>query len=312
MAGGGFCGRIRRYSLAGGPQAPLIRMARQQFILEGSGENFQDLVLENSRKGPVLVDFWSPRVGPSLRQRDLLLRLAEAYGGRFLLVTVNTDRERALTDTYGVRSLPSCKLFRHGRPVAHLHGLQPEADYRTLIDRHLPTVADRVEAGALKAWQQGDGEGAIRILAEGAIAEPERVEPPLLLCKFLIQMGRHEDAQAVLQALPESLAAHAEVQGLLAHLDLILTARSAPSAETLTARLAADPGDLEARFQLAAVSLLADDYEQALGQLVAILRQDPEYRESLAEKALRALFDLLGPEDERVRRCHREMMSLAR
>ena len=283
-----------------------------RWVLEGSGANFPELVLENSRKGPVLVDFWSPRVGPSLRQRDLLLRLAEEYGGRFLLVTVNTDGEPELADAYGVRSLPSCKLFRHARAVEYVHGMQPETDYRDLIDRHLPTLADRVQAAALKAWQEGDGEGAIRILAEGAVAEPERVELPILLAKLLIRLGRHEDAHAVLKVLPEPLADHAEVQRLLAHLDLILTARSAPTVEDLSAKIAANPRGLEARFQLAAVSLVADDYDEAMGQLLAILKADFRYREGVAERGLRGLFDLLGPDDERVRRGRRELMNLTR
>ena len=283
-----------------------------RWVLEGSRANFPELVLENSRKGPVLVDFWSPRVGPSLRQRDLLLRLAGEYAGRFLLVTVNTDGERELADSYGVRSLPSCKLFRHARPVEHVHGMRPEAEYRDLVDRHLPTLADRVQAAALKAWQQGDGDGAIRILAEGAVVEPERVELPILLAKFLIRLGRHEDAQAVLKVLPEPLVGHAEVQGLLAHLDLILTARTVPSADALSAKIAADPRDLEARFALAAVSLVADDYDEAMRQLFAILKADFHYRDGVAERGLRALFDLLGPDDERVRRSRRELMNLTR
>jgi putative thioredoxin len=287
-------------------------MDQPTFVLEGTRENFPLLVLENSQRGPVLVDFWSPRLGPSLRQRERLLRLAEQFAGRFLLVSVDTDRETALVAEQGVRSLPSCRLFRHGRAVEQVFGLQPEDEYRALIDRHLPSVADPVQAAALHAWRQGDGEGAVRILAEGALAEPERIELPLLLAKFLIRLERPADAQAVLGALPESLAGHVEVESLRGHLELILAARSAPPAAELAARVAASPGDLDARFQLAALSLLADDVDQAFAQLLEVIRRAPVYREGGAERALRALFDLLGSDDERVRRCRRELMNLIR
>lgn len=279
------------------------------FILEGSADNFAALVLENSRLGPVLVDFWSSRVGPSLRQRDRLLQLAEAYGGRFLLVTIDTDQQRGLVGELGVRSLPCCKLFRHGRLVEQVFGLQPEAQYRALIDRHLPAVADGVTATALRAWQGGDGEGAVRLLAEGALAEPERADLPLLLVKLLMRLGRHGEAQAVLASLPEPLASRPELRRLGAHLDLILAAESAPSAEVLTQRLSVDPEDPEARFQLAARQLVADDVEGTLAQLAALVEQAPDYRSGVAGRALAALLDLLDPDDERVRRYRRSLMN---
>lgn len=189
-------------------------MDRPPFVLEGSQDNFGELVLENSRRGPVLVDFWSPRVGPFLRQRDLLVRLAQAYGGRFLLVSIDTDRERGLVADYGVRSLPSCKLFRQGRLVEQVFGLQPEAHYRALIDRHLPVVADGVTATALRAWNQGDGEGAVRILAAESAPtadaltrrleeDPQDREALFQLAARLLVAGDLEGALAQLGALVE-------------------------------------------------------------------------------------------------------------
>ncbi len=287
----------------------LIAVDSPPFILAGSQENFAELVLENSRRGPVLVDFWSPRVGPSLRQRDLLVRLAQAYGGRFLLVSVDTDRERGLVAEYGVRSLPSCKLFRQGRLVEQVFGLQPEAHYRALIDRHLPGVAEGVTAAALQAWNAGDREGALRLLAEGALADPQRPELPLLLAKLLMRLGRQGEAQALLSSLPELLADRPEIRRLHGHLDLILAAETAPTADVLTKRLREDPQDPEARFQLAARRLVADEVEGALEELLALMERAPDYREGVAERALAALLDLLDPQDERVRRYRRALMN---
>ena len=99
------------------------------YILEGTGENFDRLVIENSRRGLVLVDFWAPWVGPSVRQREILSQLAQDYAGSFLLVSVNTDEQKALAERFGVRSLPSFKIFRHGELTCEYHGVQPEADY---------------------------------------------------------------------------------------------------------------------------------------------------------------------------------------
>ncbi len=129
------------------PTAP-----QDRFVFSATRANFQQLVIENSRKGPVLVDFWAPWAGPSVRQGELLRRLAAEYGGRFLLVSVDTDRENAIAEELGVKSLPSCRLLRHGRAVEQIHGMQTEADYRALIDRHCLALADRVQAAALALW----------------------------------------------------------------------------------------------------------------------------------------------------------------
>ena len=139
-----------------------VTMSNKGFTFAATRQNFDRLVPENSRRGLVLVDFWSPRAGPSLRQRDMLTCLAEALRGRFLLVTVNSDEEKRLTDDLGVRSLPSLKLFRHGRVVKEVRGVQPERDYREIVERHLGGPGSALEARALAPWKRGETDAALQ------------------------------------------------------------------------------------------------------------------------------------------------------
>jgi len=306
-------------------------MPDEAYILEGTSANFATLVLENSGKGPVLVDFWADWAGPSLRQGELLRRLARAYGGRFLLVSLNTDREKEIAHRYGVKGLPSCKLFRHGKVVEEIHGMQTEADYRALIDRHLTPLADRAQAAALAAWEAGDEDKGIQVLAEAAMAEPGNAAIPVLLAKLLIRQGRHPDAHAVLAALPPALRTRREIRRLYTHLELIMTARDGGNAgnagavpgatardggnagaavgSTESARADAGPAPDEhaARFALGARCVVADDYATALGHFVELDRRAPGYRDGLAHEALLLVMDLLGPDDEQVRRYRRSL-----
>jgi len=289
-------------------------MPKEAPILEGTSANFAALVLENSRKGPVLVDFWADWAGPSLRQGELLRRLARAYEGRFLLVSLNTDREKEIAHRYGVKGLPSCKLFRHGKVVEEIHGMQTEADYRALIDRHLTPLADRAQAAALAAWEAGDEDKGIQVLAEAAMAEPGNAAIPVLLAKLLIRQGRHPDAHAVLAALPPALRTRREIRRLYTHLELIMTARDGGNAgaavgSTESARADAGPAPDEhaARFALGARCVVADDYATALGHFVELDRRAPGYRDGLAHEALLLVMDLLGPDDEQVRRYRRSL-----
>lgn len=269
------------------------------FVLSATQANFQQLVVENSRKGPVLVDFWAPWAGPSLRQAELLRRLASEYGGRFLLVTVDTDREKGIAAELGVKSLPSCRLFRHGRVVEQVHGMQTEADYRALIERHCLALADRVQAAALTCWGRGEREKAVQILAEGAMAEPTRPELPLLMAKLLTQAGRIEDAFAVLDALPVALRQAPEIAHLHIHLGFLVEAQQAPAAAALVAGLAADPNRLDLRLAQAARALVDDDYDLALAQLAEIHRRDPAFRDGIGRRGLIAVLGQLGSDDPR-------------
>lgn len=286
-------------------------MSNPGFIYAATQENFSRLVLENSRRGLVLVDFWAPWVGPSLRQREMLVALAEEYRGRFLLVTVNTDEQKRIADDYGVRSLPLCKLFRHGRVVETLHGVQPRADYREAVERYLGALASPAQQAAMRAWSQGDQEQALRILAEAAMENPADLEVPLLMSKLLVQLQRMDDAHALLSALPPEARDQEGIARMLAHLDFLVTAAKAPEREALEGRLEQEPGDLEARYQLAAHALVTDEFDTAMGQLLEILRQDRSFRQGAARRGLKALFDNLGSDDPRVKSYRAEFFRLA-
>jgi putative thioredoxin len=280
-------------------------MTSKDHVFAATGENFPRLVLENSRRGLVLVDFWSPKAGPSLRQREMLLRLAGQMGGRFLLVTVNTDQEGRLAREYGVHSLPSFKLFRHGKVVEEVRGVQPEADYRKIVERHLGST-DPLQQAALAAWQAGEQDQALQILAEGAVAAPDNPALPLMMAKLLMQQGRHRDAHEILQAVPAPLAENPEIAGLRMHLDFIVTAAWAPPQEELEQR----PDDPASRYQLAARHLVQDELEKAMQLLLDLVRQAPDYRDGIARKGLLAVLATLDDDDPRVREIRTELFNL--
>ncbi len=285
-------------------------MADSAHILEGTELNFDQLVLENSRRGLVLVDFWAPWAGPSLRQQKQLRRLAGEYQGRFLLVTVNTDQQKGIAGRFGVKSLPSFKLFRNGKVVEEIHGMQPEADYRSIVDRHLVPLGDKVRLAAGRAWDQGDHARAVQVLAEGAMAEPDNLDIPAMLVKLLMRLERFEEAREVLLALPPEARDTTELATLRAHLDFITAALAVDDEPALLARAAQSPPDLAAHFQVAALHLLRDEYEGALQALIVVLRNDREFDEGAARRGLLAIFETLGGDHELVKRYRGELARL--
>ncbi|MES9840914.1 MAG: tetratricopeptide repeat protein [Candidatus Thiodiazotropha endolucinida] len=285
-------------------------MSDAVYILEGTVDNFDRLVVENSKRGLVIVDFWAPWVGPSLKQREIFVDLAKHYQGRFLLVSINTDEQKPLAERFGVRSLPSFKLFHQGEMVAEFHGVQPEADYSRIIDEYVQRQPDPISREAIAAWQAGDPEKALQLLAEAVVADPENLALPALMSKILMRQQRTRDAHALLSSLPEQAREAVEVRNLLAHLDVIVTAEDADPPTTLVQRLQADPKDADTLYQLAAIRLVGDDLEAALKLLLEVARSHPGYRNGIARKAMRAALDQLDAGDELVAHFRRELYRL--
>ncbi|MES9968653.1 MAG: tetratricopeptide repeat protein [Candidatus Thiodiazotropha sp.] len=285
-------------------------MSDVAYILEGTVDNFDRLVIENSKQGLVIADFWAPWVGPSLKQREILVDLANQYQGRFLLVSINTDEQKPLAERFGVRSLPSFKLFHQGEMVAEYHGVQVESDYPQIVQKFVQRQPDPVSREAIAAWQGGEPEKALQLLAEAVVADPENLGLPALMGKILMRQQRFRDAHALLSALPEQAQEAVEVRNLLAHLDIIVTAEDVQEPALLKQRLQAAPEDAHTLYQLAAVHLVGDDVKPALDLLLEITRKYPDYRNGIGRRSMRAVLDQLDAGDEQVMQYRRELYRL--
>ncbi|MBW8458532.1 MAG: tetratricopeptide repeat protein [Thiobacillus sp.] len=269
-------------------------MSLSPYVFDASAENFNRLVLENSHKGPVLVHFWTPKAGPCFILMPRLVKLAAEYGGKFLLVMLNTDDLPELARRFGVNSVPTVKFFWRGEVAHTIHGADPDSSFREVLDRFIAGDANRAHALGVAAWQSGNVAQARMLLANAAMAEPDNLAIPRDLAKLLWAEGEGAQALKLLDSLPPDARAEPEIARLHAHLSLAETARLAPPLAELVARLAHDSNDLDARYQRAAVLLAADEFAGALEELLFIARTDRGFRHDIGRISLLALFDLLG------------------
>ncbi len=275
-------------------------MSASPYVFDATAENFRNLVLENSDKGPVLVSYWSPRAGPSLILMPRLVRLATEFGGRFLLVMLNTDDLMRLAQEYDVISIPTIKMFRRGQVVDILHGADSEGVLRAFITKHIAREAGTKYTSAIQAYQRGELDKAVTQAAEAALAEPDNPRLAVDLVKLLVLQRRYAQANAIMNSLTAVMRERPEIRNLSAHVNLILNAQEAPPFETLETAIAENSDDLEARYCLCAVLTVRDDYEGAMQQLLEIVRRDPAFRDHAGRNGLLAIFDLLGEDDKRV------------
>jgi len=257
----------------------------------------------------VLVDFWADWCAPCRSLMPVLQKLAEEYNGQFILAKVNSDENQGLAQQYGVRSLPTVKLFKDGAAVDEFMGALPESHVREFLDRHIERESDRMLAAAETALAAGDETRALELLQQARAVDPHRPEVIVALARLQARQGDPEAAESLLRSLPASDRESPEVAAMLAELEFARAAGDGEPVEALEKRLADDPDDSEARFRLAQKLLAGQRYEAAMQELLTLMQKDREFQDDAARKTLLKVFDMLG-DDPLVAEYRRKMFNL--
>jgi len=279
------------------------------YIHTVTSDTFQKQVIEASNAVPVLVDFWADWCGPCHMQMPVLLKLVGEYAGKFLLAKVNTDTERRLAQEHGIRSLPTMRLYRNGQVVEEILGAQTESTLRALLDPYIERYSDKLRLAALDAHQQGRTDEAISMLRKAQEADPENNRVQFALIGLYLDAGRLDEAESLLNALPWVLQEEVEARKLRALLDFARTAEDTAPIEELERQRDNQPGDSQVRYRLAARYVLTDRPQEAMDELLTIIRNDRSFGDDAARKGLLAVFELLGEEDELVATYRRRLSS---
>ncbi|MBK1732083.1 thioredoxin [Thiococcus pfennigii] len=285
-------------------------MADSPFIVTVTAQTFSQDVLEASYRVPVLVDFWADWCAPCKALMPLLAKLANEYGGKFILAKVDTEAERDLAAYFGIRSLPTVQLFKDGQAIDQFMGALPEAQIRDFLDRHIPRASAGLVERAQQLLRAGRLDEAAAAIAEAREKDPENARLHLAEVRLTAARGDTAEAEALLERVPLELAHDPEVAALRGELRFSSILAGAPSAEALRERLAANPKDSEARYQSAAHRVVAGDYEGALEELLQLLKSDRAWGEDAARKGMVMVFDLLGGEGELVKRYRNRMTAV--
>lgn len=274
--------------------------------------NFAETIAR-SHEVPVLVDFWADWCAPCKQVAVVLDKIAVEMKGRFILAKVNADKEPLVTQQFGVRGLPTLKLVWKGQLVDELVGAHPETAIRKLLQPFVSAVDDKlddeVEPGTdltvLSAIQEGRIEEAMLLLSTRLAAAGDDHQARVMLVELLLQEGRLDEAQGLLDEAPaDAVAEFRRPRSLLA---FARRTEGLPSLSALTARAAAGEQDTGLRFERALRLVTANRIEEGLDELLDILRYDRSFGEDAARKALLEILEMLGREDPLVAPYRRRM-----
>jgi len=282
-----------------------LSVMREKPIIDVDDQDFERDVLVRSREVPVVVDFWAPWCGPCRTLGPVLERLAVEHGGAFVLAKVNVDEAPAVAEAFRIQSIPAVKAFRDGALVAEFVGAQPESAVRQFLGSVLPTEADRLAC-------EGDSEAAAgrAATAETAFTEALRHDarqPRALLGLARLRAARGElaEAQSLLERISPSASVARDAERLAA--ELRTRADGTGDEAALRARVAADPADLEGRLALGRLLAAQKRHEEALAELLEVVRRDRTFADEGARKAMLDVFAILGSDHPLVDRYRSEL-----
>jgi putative thioredoxin len=270
---------------------------------------FEREVIEASNNVPVIVDFWAPWCGPCRALGPILEKLAAEYGGRFKLAKVNADENSELVSAFGVRSIPDVVAFRDGKPVSHFLGAIPESQVRAFIERLLPSPSELERARGHELMEAGDTAGALAALRQAVELDAANDRARLDLAELLIAQKQADEAEALLEAVHPDAELDSRVEALRQALAFARAGRGGPGEPELRARLAANPGDQEARLALAQLYAGSRRFREAMDQLLESIRRDKAFQDGTARKQLVAILNLAEGQPELVSEYRRKLAS---
>ena len=269
-----------------------------EWTVDVSEQDFEQTVVQRSHEVPVVIDFWAPWCGPCRALGPTLEKLAEEQQGKFILAKINVDENPMLAQAFQIQSIPAVKAIRNGALAGEFLGAQPEPNVRRFIEQLMPSEAESLAREAQRLEEAGKVQGAESLYRAALAKEANQSLALLGLARVLVQRGEESDAQTLLTRIPNTAPEHPAAQQLLAQLRLKQTGASAGDEQKYRGRLAADPNDLDARFELSQVLAAVGRYEEALAELLAIVKKDRKFRDDGARKAILEIFEVVGSRSE--------------
>jgi len=283
-------------------------------VKDTTTQTFVKDVIEESKRQPVLVDFWAPWCGPCKQLTPVLEKAVKAAKGKVKLVKMNIDEHPAIPGQMGIQSIPAVIAFVNGQPADGFMGALPESQVIAFLER---LTKDRIGGEAkdlLKAADaalaEGDAAGAAEMYAH-LLAEDAANVPALAgLVRSYVATGALDQAKQTLELVPEAKRNDAAVAAARAALELAEQAKTIGPLSDLEQKAAANPLDNQARFDLAVALNGKGRRLDALEQLIAIVKRDRKWNDDGARKQLVQFFDAWGPADEATIEGRRKLSSI--
>ncbi len=274
-------------------------------IKETTTQTFMQDVIEESKRQPVLIDFWAPWCGPCKQLTPVIEKAVRAAKGKVKLVKMNIDEHPAIPGQMGIQSIPAVIAFVNGQPADGFMGAVPESQVNAFIDKLTQGVAapgepniEEILKEAEAAFAAGDPATAASIYAEILGFDATNIPAMAGLARCYATTGALDQAKQTLALVPESKRGDAAVKTVQTMIDLAEQASSLGPITELEQKVAANPLDHQARFDLATALNAGGKRSDATNHLLEIVKRDRKWNDDGARKQLVQFFEAWGPADD--------------
>ncbi|MCO4797886.1 MAG: tetratricopeptide repeat protein [Colwelliaceae bacterium] len=250
-------------------------------------ENFQQIIVEDSKNKLVLVDFWADQVPESVELRDKLASAVNAFEEHILLATVDCQADQQIAQQFGIQGLPTVVLVKDGQPLDGLSGPQTDETIKEFLDKHLPKEEELLLAQARELISLGEFNQAFTIIFKAHQLDDERSDIKIVLADVYIQIGKISEAESLLSTVL-MVDQDSEYQAVMAKLELASQAADSPEIQALERELKKSPENVELQQQLAAQYSQVNRHEEALTLLFRLVQKD-----GADQKSKELLLDIL-------------------
>ena len=276
--------------------------AADVLVKDTTTQAFVKDVIEESKRQPVLVDFWAPWCGPCKQLTPVLEKAVRAAKGKVKLVKMNIDDHPAIPGQMGIQSIPAVIAFADGRPADGFMGALPESQVVAFLDRLTKDSVGGETKDLLKAADaalaDGDPAGAANLYAQLLAEDNSNVQALAGLARCYVETGALDQARQTLAMIPDSKRGESAVAAAQAALQLAEQVKTLGPVAELEQKVAANPLDHQARFDLALALNGKGRRLDALEQLISIVKRDRKWKDDGARKQLVQFFEAWGPTDE--------------
>jgi putative thioredoxin len=293
---------------------PAQTAAADTFVKDTTTQAFVKDVIEESKRQPVLVDFWAPWCGPCKQLTPVLEKAVKAAKGKVKLVKMNIDDHPTIPGQMGIQSIPAVIAFVNGQPADGFMGALPESQVTAFLERltkdRIGGEAQDLLKAADAALAEGDAAGAADLYAQLLAEDSTNVHALAGLARCYVETGALDQARQTLAMVPEAKRNDSTVAAASAALEVADQAKNLGPLAELEQKVAANPLDYQARFDLALALNGNGRRIEALEQLIAIVKRDRKWNDDGARKQLVQLFDAWGPTDEATIEGRRRLSSI--
>ena len=271
-------------------------------VVESTSQTFVTDVVDASMEQPVIVDFWAPWCEPCKTLGPTLEKIVNATQGKVKLVKVDIDQNQEIAMQMRIQSIPAVFAFKDGQPIDGFVGAQTESQVKSFVEKLTgpigPTPVEQAMEQAHQALEEQDFNSAANIYSQVLKHAPDEVAAVAGMARSLLGMGDAPGAREILDAVDEKLATHADIEGARAAVELAERAEDSGDEAEFRTRLEADENDHQARYDLAMAHYAKAQNEEAIDELLEIVRRERGWNEEAAREMLLQIFEALGPKHE--------------